>query len=78
MRAAVAGMVPHDLLASAYGVFNAGYGVFWFVGSALMGFLYDRSVVALVAFAIVMQVASIPVFLLARNALSRHRQRGNG
>ena len=37
MRAAVAGMVPADRRGTAYGTFNAGYGVFWFIGSAVMG-----------------------------------------
>jgi MFS family permease len=69
MRAAVAAMVPRDRRASAYGIFNAAYGVLWFLGSALMGFFYDRSVMTVVAFAVIMQLASVPIFLLAGNAL---------
>lgn len=71
MRAAVAEMVPRDRRASAYGVFNAGYGILWFLGSALMGFLYDVSIPALIAFAIAMQLASIPLLLLSNKALKR-------
>ena len=37
MRAAVAGMVQRDKRATAYGIFNTGYGLFWFLGSFLMG-----------------------------------------
>ena len=62
MRAALAGMVPPDRRGSAYGIFNAGYGVSWFFGSALMGLLYDVSPMALVAFSVGAQVAAVPVF----------------
>jgi MFS-type transporter involved in bile tolerance (Atg22 family) len=66
MRAAIAGMVPAQRRAGAYGLFNFGYGVAWFLGSALLGVLYDRSVPAVVAFSMAMLVASIPVFMLVR------------
>ena len=66
MRAAVAGFVPTSRRGSAYGVFNAGYGVFWFLGSALMGILYDVSIAWVVAFAVVLQLAAIPVLLLVQ------------
>jgi len=69
MKAAVAGMVPMDKRGSAYGIFNTGYGLAWFLGSALMGILYDQSISFLVAFSIVMQLASIPVFFLAKQEL---------
>jgi len=42
-RAALAEMVPRDRRATGYGIFNTGFGLFWFLGSALMGILYDFS-----------------------------------
>ncbi|MFB3902014.1 MAG: MFS transporter [Acidobacteriota bacterium] len=63
MRAAVADMVPREKRASGYGIFNAGYGLVWFLGSALMGLLYDFSVPALVGFSVLTQLASVPLFL---------------
>ncbi len=63
VRAAVAEMIPARRRAAAYGVFNSGYGVAWFAGSALMGLLYDISLPALIAFSSAMQLASIPVLL---------------
>ena len=65
MRAAVSGMVNAGRRATAYGVFNAFYGIAWFLGSALMGILYDFSIPALVVFSVVAQLASIPLFLMA-------------
>ncbi len=41
VRAAVAGLVPQDRRATGYGVFNTGFGIAWFAGSAAMGALYD-------------------------------------
>jgi len=66
MRAAIAGMVSMDRRGSAYGIFNTGYGIFWFLGSALMGILYDTYIPALVVFSIISQLASVPLFLLVR------------
>lgn len=71
MRAAVASMVPPDRRGSAYGVFNAGYGLFCFLGSALMGIFYDVSIPALIAFSVITQLASIPLFITAKKELKR-------
>ena len=66
MRAAIAGMVPVNRRSTGYGVFNAGFGLFWFLGSALMGVLYDVSIPLLIAFSVAAQLASVPLFLLIR------------
>ncbi len=63
MRAAVAGMAPADRRGAAYGIFNTGYGLFWFLGSVLMGFLYDTSLPALVVFSVVIQLVAVPLFM---------------
>ena len=65
--AAVATMVPAQRRPSAYGLFTAVYGVAWFLGSAAMGVLYDRSVTAVVVFCVLLQLLAIPVFLKVRN-----------
>ncbi|HET6725830.1 MAG TPA: MFS transporter [Gammaproteobacteria bacterium] len=62
MRAAIADMAPPDRRGSAYGLFNAAFGIAWFGGSLLMGFLYDQSIMALVAFSALAQLAAIPFF----------------
>jgi len=67
MRAAIANMIPIERRASAYGVFNAGYGIFWFLGSALMGILYDLSIPMLIVFSVIAQLASVPFFMMAKN-----------
>lgn len=63
LRATIAEMVAPERRGSAYGIFNAGYGFFWFVGSAFMGVLYDFSIPVLVGFSVVTQMASIAVLV---------------
>jgi MFS family permease len=69
--AAVALMVPAQRRPSAYGLFTAGYGLFWFLGSALIGVLYDVSITALVVFSVAAEMAALPFFLKARRAPAR-------
>ena len=61
--AAVATMVPHQRRPSAYGIFTAGYGVSWFVGSVIIGRLYDVSLFALIVFSVLAQLVAIPIFV---------------
>lgn len=64
--AAVTTMVPQQRRASAYGTFTGVYGVFWFLGSVIIGRLYDVSLAALLAFSVAAQLVAIPVFLVAK------------
>jgi hypothetical protein len=63
LRAVIATLIPPDRRASAYGLFNAGFGLAWFLGSALMGYLYDVSTIGLVAFSVLAHVAAIPLLV---------------
>jgi MFS family permease len=63
VRAAVAGMAPAERRGTAYGLFNAVYGIAWFGGSVLLGVLYDRSLPALVGVAVALQLVAVPVLL---------------
>ena len=60
MRAAIAQFAPPDRRGTAYGVFNAVYGVAWFTGSVALGALYDWSIMALVIASILLQAAAMP------------------
>lgn len=61
MRAIVARMVPKEKRGSAYGIFNSVFGLFWFIGSASMGILYDISIISLVLFSVVAQLLAVPI-----------------
>jgi predicted MFS family arabinose efflux permease len=67
--AAVALMVPAQRRPLAYGLFTAGYGVFWFAGSVVVGVLYDVSLVAVVAFSVGAELAAIPIFFRVKSLL---------
>jgi MFS family permease len=69
MRAAVAQMAPLQRRGSAYGLFTAGYGISWFLGSAGMGFLYDTSLPALVVFSMVVEWAALPLLFIVTKRL---------
>jgi len=60
IRAVVADLIHRDRRGTGYGVFNAGFGFAWFVGSALMGLLYEQSLWAVAAFSVVFQLLSLP------------------
>jgi len=66
VRAAVAQMAPAEMRGTAFGLFHAVFGTAWFAGSALLGFLYDFSLPALVAAAVALEAASFAVFLSIR------------
>ena len=50
---------------TAFGLFDTGFGVAWFIGSAAMGLLYEKSVVAVALFSMILQLAAIPVIFIA-------------
>ncbi|MBD2496333.1 MFS transporter [Nostoc sp. FACHB-280] len=62
LKAAIAGLVPKNKRATAYGIFSTGYGFAWFLGSTLMGILYDRSITLLIIFSTATQLLAIPFF----------------
>lgn len=72
--AAVATMVPPKRRASAYGTFTGIYGLSWFVGSALIGFLYDRSASFAVLFCIATELAAVPVLVMTHRQMARFRR----
>jgi MFS family permease len=64
-KALVASVLPEKKRNFAFGLFYAGYGVGWLIGSVATGLLYDRSRVAVVVFAVAAQLAALPLFVLA-------------
>ncbi len=63
LKAVVAGMLPEGRRNTAFGLFYAGYGGGWLVGSIVVGLLYTRSVTGVIAFSIAVQLLSIPLLL---------------
>ncbi len=63
--ATVAKLVPEAARARAFGTFSAIYGIAWFAGSALLGELYDLSLLWLSAVAVAAQLAALVPLALA-------------
>ena len=64
LKAAVAAIVPKHERAVGYGIFETGFGVSWFIGSFLLGVLYDASILWMAAISALMQAAAVPFFFL--------------
>lgn len=63
LKAAVTSMVPKASRATGYGIFECSFGIFWFLGSWLLGVLYDISIPAMIAVSVVAQLAAIPLYI---------------
>jgi MFS family permease len=64
LRAKIADLVPAERRGAAYGIFNTAYGILWFAGSSAIGILYGKSLDSAVTFAVVTQLAAIPLLLM--------------
>jgi predicted MFS family arabinose efflux permease len=65
LTAGVAHLVAEHSRARAYGIFSAVFGIAWFLGSALLGALYDISIPLLVAVSVLTELAALIPFVLA-------------
>ncbi|BBZ15349.1 hypothetical protein MBRA_55440 (plasmid) [Mycobacterium branderi] len=63
-------MVSPTRRASAYGLFTGIYGIAWFAGSTAIGALFSVSLGIVVVFALVAQLAAIPLILVIRQRSS--------
>ena len=70
LRSGISQVVSMNKRGTAFGAFNAVYGVMWFLGSATMGLLYDFSLITLVVFGVVTQLAAAVLFVWVRKPLA--------
>ena len=69
LRSGISQVVSMHKRGAAFGKFHATYGVLWFLGSVAMGKLYGYSLIALVIFGTVAQLAAAGVFIYLRRPL---------
>jgi MFS family permease len=74
MRAMVADISPHCRRGMAFGCYNTAFGLSWFLGSVVMGVLYDVSLPSMIMTSMVLQFAAIPLFLLVMREELRTKQ----
>lgn len=71
LKAAVTSMVPKASRATGYGVFECSFGAFWFLGSWLIGVLYDVSIPAMIAVSVIAQLAAIPLYISSSKLMKK-------
>jgi MFS family permease len=67
LKAVLVDVIPADKRGTAFGVFDTVFGIAWFAGSAAMGLLYDKSIMGVVVFSVVLQLVALPFFVLAKS-----------
>jgi MFS family permease len=75
LKSVVATIMPKDGRSKGFGIFETAFGIFWFLGSWLMGFLYGFSPAYMVTASVVAQLAAIPLFLITSNLWSARTAR---
>lgn len=73
LKAAVAQLIPQHKRATAFGLFDTLFGIAWFAGSSLMGYLYDRAIGLLVGFSMLLQIITILLWMHFVRKYVRHK-----
>jgi len=71
LKAVLSSVVPAEKRSTAFGVFDAGFGIAWFAGSAIMGLLYQKSIPALIGFSVALQLCALPLLAAAMKQAPR-------
>lgn len=71
LKAALGTFVPPERRATGYGTYDMLRGVAWFLGSLLLGFLYDRSILAVVIVSLALQMLAAPLLIVAMRSSAR-------
>lgn len=65
LKSAVAKLINKQNRSIGFGIFEGLFGIFWFVGSFLLGYVYESSLIIFIVISIVLQIISIPFFMFA-------------
>lgn len=69
LKSAVTSIVPKESRSTGFGIFETSFGICWFLGSWVLGMLYDTSITSMVCLSISSQLLSIPLLIV----LTRHK-----
>jgi predicted MFS family arabinose efflux permease len=78
MRSAVADITSLKKRGTGYGIFNAAYGLAVFLGSMLLGYLYDRSAAHVTAAVTIIELGACVTFYFLRKEIRLVRAASNG
>ena len=71
LKAVLSATVPSERRSTAFGIFDTGFGIAWFAGSAIMGLLYEMSIPALIGFSVALQLLALPILSAAMKEASK-------
>jgi MFS family permease len=71
LKAVVTTIVPKHIRSTGFGIFETSFGIFWFFGSWLMGFLYDIDPIWLVVVSVSTQLAAVSFYYRTSILISR-------
>ena len=75
LKAVVTSMVPKNCRATGYGIFECSFGIFWFLGSWIMGVLYDLSIPAMMAVSVIAQFLAVPLYFASDKCAAAEKAR---
>lgn len=63
LKAMLSNVISAARRSTGFGLFYTVFGVGWFMGSASMGLLYDKSITLLIVLSVVLQLGALPLFM---------------
>lgn len=76
MKAAVSSIIPKSMRSTGFGIFETGFGLAWFLGSWLLGALYDKTPLLLVAVSAAVQLLAVVCYVLCIRQQKNEKQAG--
>lgn len=67
MKAAVSKIVPGNMRSTGFGIFETGFGIFWFLGSWCLGALYDLNISIMVVISVAVQLLAVLFYYVSAN-----------
>ena len=74
MKAAVSRIIPRAMRSTGFGIFETGFGIAWFLGSWLLGALYDVEPLYLVIISTLSQLLAILFYVLCIRRADREEK----
>ena len=65
MKAAVSKIIPRSMRSTGFGIFETGFGIAWFLGSWILGALYDIKPQSLVIVSVVSQLMAVVFYVIS-------------
>lgn len=65
MKAAVSKIIPRNMRSTGFGIFETGFGIFWFLGSWCLGALYDINIPMMVGISVAVQLSAIVFYYIS-------------